>query len=299
MIKFDEIKVTMRANVSDPGHVAPLSACLFGDTFRDQVERVRAESDPTRRRALKAQLPCFTPSGTFSGLDAQTLISHSGLLCVDLDYDPASGKPEKNARVSNWGRLKELIAQVSCVAYMGLSCGGVGYFALIPISAPAQHEAHFRAIQEDFRRCGIEIDKACKNVNRTRFVSFDPYPYINLNATTYTKLKAEAAPRSRDRRHARPAANVGGDLMRLADAIRVTHTDITGSYEQWWKCLCAIATELGEAGEDLAHLISSYYVDYSPTETSRKYAEALRHGKGTCTASTLFYYARQAGVKIY
>ena len=43
-----------------------LGRALIADTWRAQVEAVRAETDPAKQEALKKALPCFTPSGTFS-----------------------------------------------------------------------------------------------------------------------------------------------------------------------------------------------------------------------------------------
>ena len=68
-----------------------LGRALISDAWREQVEALRAETDPAKRKDLKDKLPCITPGGTFSHISKNGLERASGYLCADLDYKPEKG----------------------------------------------------------------------------------------------------------------------------------------------------------------------------------------------------------------
>ena len=155
-----------------------LAQALFSDAWRAKVEAIRAEKNPAKRKALKAALPCFTPSGTFTHVSRAGLVRHSGFISLDIDY-----KPEKGVNTNLAGYdLKAAISAVPNVAYCGHSCGGAGYVVIVPIADPAKHRDYFHALAYYFERAGLELDPACKDVTRKRFVSWDAAPYVNTAA---------------------------------------------------------------------------------------------------------------------
>lgn len=263
---------------------AKLSAMILPDTtikYKKLVERVRQEADPAKRKELKAQLPCFTPSGVFGGkVCAANLVRHSGFLGIDIDE-------KDNADNKKFGQLKEDIKAVKCVAYCGQSVGGKGWFCLVPIADPAKHSEYFRQIAADFLACGIRIDRACSDVSRKRFVSYDPEPYINTAAELYDRVPATATPAT-----ATPAAaeEVRTRARQLLDKVQASRADITGGYQQWFEILCAVASIFGTEGEDYAQAVSSYSPTYDPGTTARQYRKCVAGCYGY-TAGTLFHYA--------
>ena len=180
------------------------------------------------------------------------------------------------------------------IAYCGRSVGGHGYFALIRISDPSQHQRHFNSLKEDFARCGLVIDKACKDVSRKRFVSFDSSPYVNECALIYKRLTNE---RQQPMPKIQQLSGTGRskDVSDLVEAIKRTGTDITGGYDQWFRIGCALATEFGESGRNLFHAISEQGVSYNYRQCDSKYSDCLRPG-GNIGIGTLFYYAKNYGL---
>ena len=157
-----------------------LGRALIADTWRAQVEAVRAETDPAKQEALKKALPVFTPSGTFSHIARRGLKQHSGFISIDIDC-----KPDKGINLALVGfDLKAAVAAAAVphIAYCGLSCRGAGYVCIIPIADPTKHSEYFRALAYHFERAGLEIDRDCRDISRKRFVSWDPDPYINTAA---------------------------------------------------------------------------------------------------------------------
>ena len=267
-----------------------LSRLLLSRRWRGKVEAVRAESDPDRRKELKNALPAFTPSGIFEGREANTLRKHSGFICIDIDA-------KDNAGVENFDDLKSLVAANPHVTYCGVSVGGKGYFCIIPVADTTKHREYFRALAHDFKRCGVTIDRQCGNVNRLRFVSYDPAPYVNTGALAYDYIlpEREGGERKAEKVLGRKATDA--ETLKIfhgvLDRIRESHTDITGDYGQWFEILCAVASTFGEDGREYAHTISSAAACYDPEETDAQFTMCLKRGGYDYTLGTFFHYAKQ------
>ncbi len=269
----------------------PLGRALLSAKWRAQVEAVRAEKDPKRQQALKHKLPCFTPSGTFDPVSDAGLLAHSGYISIDIDA-------QDNTDVADFASLKDKISAVPYVLYCGLSCRGAGYVLIVPIADPAKHRDHFRALQEDFYKCGLVVDPSGINVSRKRFVSYDPDPYINTGAKVYSYALPEDYQPTPVRNFT--DAETLAALDALTGQIESRKIDITsdgmpGSYERLWlRELAALANCMGEDGREYAHRISCYYPGYTHGETDEKFTSLLRSPMGKIQMGTLFYLARQA-----
>ena len=145
------------------------------------------------------------------------------------------------------------------------------------------------------------IDKSCSDISRKRFVAYDPDPFVNLNAKTYTRLQnsrasSPARAQSPHDKKGKPSssADVAVEVARIISAICTDRIDITGPYGQWFEIGCALANEFGEPGRDMFHAVSQFG-DYDPEQTNHKFGGALdnecNYGIGTC-----FQYAKLAGV---
>lgn len=250
-----------------------LGRALIADTWRKQVEALRAETDTAKRKALKDSLPCITPGGTFYHISAAGLNEASGFLCADIDC-----KPEKdiNAALKEFD-LKAAISRLPYVAYCGKSCGGKGYFLIIPIRDASKYKEYYKALENDFRKGGLTLDAACSNIAFKRFVSWDDNPYINTAATPYEMPpKEERATRQTQGREyddKETAAKVEAIIKECEDR----EIDITQSYKDWTNILAAFANTFGntEQGFDYAQRISSQYPGYSDTQTEAKYKSFL------------------------
>lgn len=263
-----------------------LAELVLSDKWKTQVERVRNETDEAKRKALKRQLPCFTPSGLFNRNGAGSLVRHSGFVCVDIDA-------KDNADVRYFSNLKNGIGGVPYVAYCGHSVSGKGFFCLIPIADSSKHAEYYQSLVLDFKKCGITIDRACSNVCSKRFVSYDPEPYLNSDAWVYDRVLPPRQWVSAQTPH--PVFSSGGSgqrFQKVLEQIRFYGVDITKGYKQWFEILCSIAAEFGESGRVYAHEVSRYYSGYSARETDKQYDKCLRQHYGF-TLGTFYYYARQ------
>lgn len=266
-----------------------LAKALISDQWREKVEALRAESDPDKRRKVKESLPCFTPSGTFTHVSGSGLIAHSGFISIDIDFKPERGI---NRDLADFD-LKSAIADVPQVAYCGHSCSGSGYVLIIPIADPAKHRDYFRALDYYFRRAGLEIDRACKDVTRKRFVSWDAAPYINTAARPWAIVLPE--------KNYTPREILGHDITEEETAEKVeaviktcekNNWDITSYYPDWVRILLALASTFGEYGREYAHRISAMYPKYNEGQTNRKFTSALRSKHNSVGIGTFFYIAK-------
>jgi hypothetical protein len=256
-----------------PGGIAPLLRLVqpTNPATLAAIEAIRREPDPARRKALKARLPAFTPSGQFTRRGAAYLVAHSGLIQFDIDY-------AENRHIGNFADLKNEICNIPNVAYCGLSVSGNGFWGLIPIANPEHHKGHYEAMRYAFERLGIVIDSKCSDVCRMRYVSFDPEGYLNHWPDLFYQVYREAIPAPRQ-----AAGNQAGnrDWLRVEacvqqiEAGQIVLAPSPGGYLTWSKIKCALAAAFGEDGRDFFHRISSLHPQYDPTETDKQYTAGL------------------------
>ena len=268
-----------------------LGSILFGITsgrWRSAVEAVRREVDEAKRKALKNALPCFTPSGEFSGLKAADMIAHTGLISIDFDA--------KDNDFPDFERLKERLAMCPHVVFCARSVGGKGFFCLVWIADPTKHHEYFRALCHDFALCGLTVDRSGVDECRKRYVSYDPAPYINTGARVYDYIYPEKVNPAAQRLDGVIPEEVRVPLMlALLDCVDEKQIDLTGGYRQWFEMLCAIASTFGEAGREYAHRLSKYGPTYEmePGSTDRQYNECLKHVGYAYRFGTLLFYAKK------
>ena len=164
---------------------------ITGDT--DKAKKAIAE--------LKLELPGFLPSGTFSKRDSGSLIEYSGVLCADLDSlgDRLSG-------------IRDMLKGVSFVRAIALSPSGDGlkvFFNVINDSL--RHEDSFRAIRDNVRDLGIEIDEKCKDPCRICFFTYDPDLWLRVDGNEILP-PSDPLPRGRTLIDAPPALPTSADV---------------------------------------------------------------------------------------
>ena len=233
--------------------------------IRDMVAReIREHTDDSRSKEMKSKLPVWFPSGLFDGpLCLSSLKSFSGLICIDID--------EQDNNLTTVA-LKQKVSQLPFVLYAGLSCRR-GIFCLIRLPMDSMKFvngrvddsaflAHFKAIQRDFLAIGIVIDPHCSNVNRGRFLSYDPSPYWNLDAEVFTD-KAEEPRLVISPDNPPPPYDYRERNFRRVDSI-ITRAerygiDLAPTLRDWWSFGRAFANDFGEEGRGFFLRISALW----------------------------------------
>lgn len=276
--------ISIYQNVTDnKGAKTTLRTFLLSDKYKAEIEELRTVEDKNERNRLKKRLPCITVSGIFEPIRAtENLIEYSGLICIDIDG-------QDNRHIQNFANLKEQIARLDEVLYCGLSASGNGYFVIIPIQNPKQHREHFKAIQEDFNKWGIVIDANCKDVTRLRGYSYDPEPYINEDATIYSRVVSPTVKHT-----IRSGFDASDNVGKIVDVAVRNGINMCECYADWFAVGCAIASELGESGREYFHALSRQSGKYKQAECDIKYNDCLKTNRISITI--LFQIAKDYGI---
>jgi hypothetical protein len=266
-------------------------------TFSKEVEKIRNLSDKSERDILKSNLPCITPSGTFTERKASGLIKHSGYICIDIDE-------KDNPEIIDFRLLRNELRNITNVAYSSLSVSGKGVFCLIPIKFCDKHKEHFESLKICFEKLGIIIDKSCGDVSRLRGYSYDPDAYFNEDAVLfeqiydYRKIVEQSLTITPHINHNKKSfENITKKrVLKIISEINISSIDITENYEQWFQIGCSLANEFGEDGRDMFHLISKNHPKYHFDSCDRHFNTCL-NSNYSYTIGTFFHYAEQYGLK--
>lgn len=270
MKSFLDTEVSIYNGVRDVyGTTCKLRAFLFDKKHLSEIERLRSLPTKEERNEIKEKLPQACISGVFAPMrKAENLITHSGLVCVDIDR-------KDNEEIENWGELKHELSKLPQIAYISLSVSGNGYFVIIPLRYPDYHKQQFEQLKRDFEKMGIIIDRACGDVSRMRCLSYDAEPYVNVEAIPYEGYYVEPLPIVN---YQYSGDDVLDKVAKCCERIEQHCIDITGDYQSWFMVGCALAS-LGENGRQFFHVCSSQNQAYKPNECDKKFTNLLRTGK--------------------
>jgi len=252
--------------------------------WRDKIEPINAEKDLKRVKELKsATLPYVTISGTFSKRNDSSIIKHSGFICLDID--------KLNDLKTEWEKV------ISDPYTFGAfrSASGKGIAVLVKING-ARHKESFLSLENYyFEKYQITLDKACKDVSRPRFVSYDPNTFINEGAEKFTKTV-----QAKKKQVKLPVIISGkADIDNIIDQVKAHHIDLSGGdYSTWVDIAFALASELGEGGRGHFHALSSMGEGYDPQKCDKQYTNCVKSDGQGIKINTLFYYAKEANLNL-
>ena len=153
---------------------------------------------------------------------------------------------------------------------------------------------HFKALENEYRASGIVIDKACKDLTRGRYISYDPGVLIKTEGEIipYAKKYEEI-----QRLRVRPVYQVSNDLAYDDIFVYKTISKIidygysSDDYSQWLVDAFRLGT-LGSLGEDLFLLLSKNSQGYkSERECLTKFKDAERHTNFTREDAMRYYFS--------
>lgn len=242
--------------------------------WKDQINLVRSESDPERKKLHKKTLPAVTIGGTFYERTESKLEKHSGFICIDIDnYEDRTRIDQDEYTYSSF-----------------ISTGGKG-FAVICKCDPSKHKESYNFLAEYyFTNFGITVDPAPKNVASCRFVSFDENLYFNEKSK---KLKTKT-----EKKKLPPNLSIlipKGDIGELVNQVSISVVD---DYSDYLNLSFALATGFGNEGRAYFHKISCLSEKYSFEQAEKQYEIALKRNNFGITVGTFYYYLKKAGVDL-
>ena len=232
-------------------------------------------------KEFKKEVPAVTASGTFKYRNSQNMIDHSGILAIDID---ASDNPD--------GIPKDELAADFYTYAMHMSLSGDGVVIYVKID-PERHLDAFLALEKYYANTyKVIIDTLCKNIDRLRFVSFDPDLVKNNNSKVFKSylIKQKQQPRS----FAHVSTN--NDFEHCVKQLVNQSIDITTDYADWINIGFAIANEYGERGRSYFHELSSINPSYNYQKCDKKYSNLLNTGRKV-SISTFYYICKNVGIE--
>ena len=164
--------------------VRPFKVMTLMDAYRhitadidvlNATHRLRTEFDEKERKLCKRRNFDFcTFSGVFAYRTRAHLLSHSGLLCIDLDH---VGVPPLV-----WETRERLVSDslfLTELCFVSPSGDGLKWVVSID-TAKYSHEQWFDAVSRYLKeRYRLDADPQCRDVTRACFLPHDPGCYIN------------------------------------------------------------------------------------------------------------------------
>jgi len=146
---------------------------------KDLVNKIRLEKRKAEKNELKKSLPAICFSGTFNKRADNSLIDHSGLICLDFD-----GYEKQKELLQE----KERLSKNNYVYSVFISPSGNGLKALVRIPKdPENHSNYFNSLEKYFN--SPYFDKTSKNLSRVCYESYDPLIYINENSSIWDLIE--------------------------------------------------------------------------------------------------------------
>ncbi len=310
------------------GHKIPFSEFMddvLSGRWKDQIQAIRNEGDEGKQKTLKSGLPYVTVSGTFKTRSEKGIDVYSTLIAIDIDnLVGLKGDLDKHGNVRAVDEVDEVqkaLASDEHTYAVFKSARGRGLCVVVVGSKKEYHLGHYRWAESYYKKgFGLTIDKACKDLSRPRYGSWDPNAHMNFEPTL-AGYESEATPRAVPTpvpapERATPVGNesktatavatgqaptpIGKppDWGRIANELATKGGDRWKAYNDWQALAFSLAT-LGEEGRGCFHTLSQAGEKYDHKETDAKFTNALKTANGDVTIGTFIDLAQKAGVELY
>ena len=183
---MEESNITIFRNIKDTStpfyrDLKSILERIKEGTSKELIKQIRKEKDKKVRQELKKNLPAICFSGTFKKRADDSILEHSGFICLDFD-----GYNTKKDMISE----KERLSKDRYVYSVFVSPSGNGLKALIKIpKEPENHKSYFVSLEKYFK--SDYLDKTSKNISRVCYESYDPLLYLNENSQLWNKVEEQ------------------------------------------------------------------------------------------------------------
>lgn len=278
---YPNITKTNSREVSD---IIAILENIKNGVYEDYVYPVRNAKTDKEKNKAKSKAPCITTSGTFSQRGNDYLLQHSGLIAIDFDHLEDIGDA-----------FNLLINDVYSFAVFR-SISGNGLCAFVKIDGKKHLEAFLGLERYYWTNYNLEADRACKDVSRPRYLSYDPDLFLNEQSQQFKDyVKKETKAEIKAFKNFTEGDHYHKKFERVLSRINF---DITGGYGNWIKIGFAIASEYGENGLDYFKQISQFHPDYDEYKTEKKYRSLLGDAKSGINIASFYYVCKQHGIDI-
>jgi putative DNA primase/helicase len=240
--------------------------------WREEVAAVRAATaagNKERVTFLKQRLPAFTASASLRtrARDAgDRVINHTGWLQADFDAKDNPGMVQSEARAA-------LVGDPHCGAvFVGPS--GNGIKALVRVDGDRHADSVDAAIAYFSERHGLVMDKACRDVERLCFVSWDPEIFIRPGQTKQLPIPDKAPAPVRKATPENPLPLLEWKMADVREVLSFLPKD-RPDYDTWLRVVSGVSSVLPMA--EAIKCLQEWQAPEKPGEYEAKWRHRLQH----------------------
>lgn len=274
---YNTVKSTEKHDIS----IDDYCEMILKGKYQDMVLTARAvKNDDEKYKSLKSKMPCVTGSAIMNqgSKVASNIFEMNGLICLDIDDEVDIN----------------MIQRINSDDYTFIShrsFGGDGLCVFIKINPNKFIESFHELAQYYWDKFNLAIDQSCKNKNRLRYLSYDPYLFKNDNSKKFiakTKIKTEKKKESFVF-----AKNDFTDILEKVKDIDLCQDD----YKRYCDIGFAIGSQFGINGLDYFKAICQSGAKYDPKAIEKHYKNFCKDGG--ISIATFYHYVKEAGIEIY
>lgn len=291
---LDVIVSMYNGNTDSTGKDICLKDFLLTNTHKGIVDQVRQGRTPEERKSIKNRLEKHIPSvainGRFSKRGNDYMIESSGLISIDIDL--------KDNGIETMQAVPSILQKLKYIVFFERSISGDGYFAIVKLENPSHLKEHWLALQQEMKSYGITIDKACNDLARLRYASYDTERYYNPDATTYYwEVDTTKPPKVKKQQYT--SSSTMSDNERVVNELNFLKNQkitINDDYDTWFKMGMALNSSFGEEGRELFHQFSQLSNKYDEVECNTQYDNIVSRydADSEITLGTLFHIIKEA-----
>ena len=239
---YKSVKSTTPQHILINDYVSDIRRGTWQDFVID-ARVLKQKGDIAGYKALKIQAPCISGSALMNEgkKESSNILSMNGYILIDIDcdIDNISLQRLKNDKYTS---------------ILHRSFGGDGVVIFVKIDPLKFVESFEGLAQHYYSNYDIVIDSSCKNINRLRFISYDPEIFTNDKASRFV---AKAKPKKEIK--IKEYVYVESDFNNLLSQISQRHIDLCQEdYFRYIRIGFAIAEKFGRNGEEMFHNVCQY-----------------------------------------
>jgi hypothetical protein len=236
-------------------------------------------------KSSKDSAPCVTGSAIMNhgSKSASNILKLNGLIVIDID----DNLPENIVKSLQNDKYTYIIHR---------SFGGDGFAIFVKINPEKFLDSFNGLAQYYFDNYHVTIDPACKNINRLRYISFDPDAHQNENSLKFIPkdVKRFKEPKKVD------FIFTQDDFTNILHQITDRNIDLCNEeYFRYVRIGLALASKFGLSGLEHFHYICQFGQKYNKDRTTRDYKGFCKNPDGQTKIGTFYYYCKEVGIDIY
>jgi hypothetical protein len=273
---YQNIKDTNKTDISLDEYID----LIKNGKYQDVVLTARAiKKEPARYKELKNMMPAITGSAVMNqGSKVESnILELNGLIVIDIDDDVDL-------------KLLNKINEDKYTFVSHRSFGGEGLCIFVKINPNKFLESFNELGQYYWDNFNIMIDQSCKNKNRLRYLSFDPYIFHNEKANKFIAKSKLAKTKKQEFVFVQDDF---GEIVEKLKSIDICQDD----YKRYCDIGFAIGSKFGESGLNYFKAICQNGSKYNEKDIEKHYKNFCRPGQ--ITIGTFYHYVKEEGIEVY